>query len=108
MASTNDGASKDCKDKKELFIRALRNIFESLTPSALDTQSNDEGAGTSCLNDCISSDQGVLVVSCIVTLSKILDNILLESKYNPKTRTIKLSNRLFRDKIGTVPGGGEF
>ena len=107
MASSKDGVSKDWKGKEELFIQALRSVFESLITSPLDTPSNDDNVDTR-LNDYISSDQGVLVVSCIVTLCKILDNILLESKYNPKTRTIKLSNRLFCDKIGTVPGGGKF
>ena len=45
--------------------------------------------------------------ACIITLCKILDNILLEKKYTTKTRSIKLSNKLFQDKIGVVPGGGE-
>jgi len=45
---------------------------------------------------------------CIITLSKILDNILREKKYNPKTRSIKLTNRLFREKIGLVPGATDF
>lgn len=46
--------------------------------------------------------------ACIITLCKILDNILLEKKYTSKTRSIKLSNKLFQDKIGVVPGGGEY
>ena len=45
--------------------------------------------------------------ACIITLCKILDNILLEKKYTTKTRSIKLSNKLFQDKNGVVPGGGE-
>jgi len=42
---------------------------------------------------------------CVITLCKILDNILLERKYNPKTRSIKLSNKLFRERVGSIPGG---
>jgi len=45
--------------------------------------------------------------SCVITLCKVLDNILLERQYNPKTRSIKLSNQLFRERVGSVPGGGE-
>lgn len=46
--------------------------------------------------------------SCLITLSKVLDNILLERKYNPKTRSIKLGNKLFRERVGRIPGGVEF
>jgi hypothetical protein len=46
--------------------------------------------------------------SCVITLCKVLDNILLERQYNPKTRSIKLSNQLFRERVGSVPGGVEF
>lgn len=48
-----------------------------------------------------------ITVLCVVTLSKVLDNILLERQYNPKTRSIKLGNKLFRDRVGSVPGGGK-
>ena len=48
-----------------------------------------------------------LVCGAIITLCKILDNIILEKKYNAKTRSIKLSNKLFKDKVGKVSGGGE-
>lgn len=44
---------------------------------------------------------------CLITLCKVLDNILLERQYNPKTRSIKLGNKLFRDRVGKVPGGGK-
>ena len=47
-------------------------------------------------------------ISCVVTLCKVLDNILLEREYNAKTRTIKLGNKLFRERVGCVPGGGEY
>ena len=52
------------------------------------------------VNKCLAS-------SCVITLCKILDNIILERKYNAKTRSIKLSNKLFKDKVGKVIGGGE-
>ncbi len=48
-----------------------------------------------------------LACACVITLCKILDNIILERKYNPKTRSIKLSNKLFKDKVGKVLGGGK-
>lgn len=48
-----------------------------------------------------------LACSCVITLCKILDNIILEKKYNAKTRSIKLSNKLFKDKVGKVQGGGK-
>jgi|EP00979_Chaetoceros_neogracilis_P000445 hypothetical protein len=44
---------------------------------------------------------------CLITLCKVLDNILLERQYNPKTRSIKLGNKLFHDRVGKVPGGGK-
>lgn len=48
-----------------------------------------------------------ITASCLITLCKVLDNILLERQYNPKTRSIKLGNKLFRDRVGKVPGGGK-
>ncbi len=46
-------------------------------------------------------------ISCVITLCKVLDNILLERQYNSKTRSIKLGNKLFRERVGSVPGGGK-
>jgi len=54
-----------------------------------------------------ASGESEITVLCLVTLSKVLDNILLERQYNPKTRSIKLGNKLFRDRVGSVPGGGK-
>jgi hypothetical protein len=54
-----------------------------------------------------ANGEAEMTVLCLVTLSKVLDNILLERQYNPKTRSIKLGNKLFRERVGSVPGGGE-
>lgn len=48
-----------------------------------------------------------VTASCLVTLCKVLDNIILEKKYNAKTRSIKLGNKLFRERVGNIPGGGK-
>lgn len=53
------------------------------------------------------SGESLVTMSCIITLCKVVDNMLLERQYNPKTRSIKLGNKLFRDRVGSVPGGGE-
>ena len=53
------------------------------------------------------SGETLVTMSCIITLCKVVDNMLLERQYNPKTRSIKLGNKLFRDRVGSVPGGGE-
>ena len=54
-----------------------------------------------------ANGEAEMTVLCLVTLSKVLDNILLERQYNPKTRSIKLGNKLFRERVGSVPGGGK-
>jgi len=54
-----------------------------------------------------SAKVDAITASCLITLCKVLDNILLERQYNPKTRSIKLGNKLFRDRVGKVPGGGK-
>ena len=60
--------------------------------------------------------------ACISTLTKMLDNILSEYKplavgggsspskkpYNPKTRSVKLTNKMFHARVGSVEGGIAF
>ena len=52
--------------------------------------------------------------ACALTLAKIVDNILDEIRsggailYDGKKRSLRLTNRVFRDRIGAVDGGVEF
>ena len=45
---------------------------------------------------------------CIVTLAKVLDNIITESTYNKKTRKLKLSNQTFARRVARHEGGVDF
>ena len=42
---------------------------------------------------------------CVVTLAKVLDNILLEERYEKKTRKFKMSNETFNRRVVRHPGG---
>ncbi|KAI2494375.1 hypothetical protein MHU86_20147 [Fragilaria crotonensis] len=44
---------------------------------------------------------------CVVTLAKVLDNILTEEKYEKKTRKFKLSNETFKRRVVRHSGGLE-
>jgi len=45
---------------------------------------------------------------CIVTLAKVLDNILAENSYNKKTRKLKLTNSTFNRRVARHKGGVPF
>ena len=45
---------------------------------------------------------------CIVTIAKVLDNILTEKEYNKKTRKLKLSNPTFEKRVVRHVGGVDF
>jgi hypothetical protein len=80
------------------FLKALSRIESTYE----DISGGDNDGSSTELNN-----EKALASACIITLCKILDNIILEKKYNPKTRSIKLSNKLFKDKVGKVLGGGK-
>jgi hypothetical protein len=42
---------------------------------------------------------------CVVTLAKVLDNILTEETYEKKTRKLKLSNETFQRRVARHSGG---
>lgn len=56
------------------------------------------------LNNNFDSDSEI----CIVTLMKLLDNILKQPYDNPKVRSIRINNPNFDKKIGSKKGGIEF
>ena len=78
------------------FFRALAKIESTYEDHDDDDDNGDE----------VNNVQKSLASSCVITLCKILDNIIFEKQYNAKTRSIKLSNKLFKDKVGKVSGGG--
>lgn len=45
---------------------------------------------------------------CMVTLAKVLDNILTESSYDKKTRKLKLTNKTFSRRVARHKGGIDF
>lgn len=105
----------------DAFLNALRKIESSYeedanlsrddsvintAPATSTTTTTINNNGKDDSNNIIGANKN-LACSCVITLCKILDNIILEKKYNAKTRSIKLSNKLFKDKVGKVQGGGE-
>jgi tetratricopeptide (TPR) repeat protein len=45
---------------------------------------------------------------CVLTLAKVLDNILTETCYEKKTRKLKLTNETFSRRVARHPGGLDF
>lgn len=104
MTGIDDLISSD-----DAFLDALRKIEASYQNGHLN--GSTISSSSSAIMDTPTKNAAVidknLACSCIITLCKILDNIILEKRYNAKTRSIKLSNKLFKDKVGKVQGGGK-
>ena len=66
---------------------------------------SDLGAFEKALENIRTSNPSNISANCLVTLCKVLDNILSEKEYNAKTRSIKLNNKVFHERVGRVSGG---
>jgi len=100
--SSSSSSSLMHEDAHSKSISAFQRSLDKVAKfnSTLSKSGSNANAPSSVKVDAITA-------SCLITLCKVLDNILLERQYNPKTRSIKLGNKLFRDRVGKVPGGGK-
>lgn len=97
---------------RALLLLECNNTDGNSNTAALSFRSGGElDAGKRSLNHAIEmilhNNFDVDTKACFVTFIKILDNIL-QQPGNEKTRSIRLSNPAFHEKVGQRTGGGTF
>ncbi len=92
----NNKKMSNLKDSKEKASSQLVKSSEFETDRKLTTEQLQQ------LDEVVSK---VVSEVCMITLLKVLDNIIEEKDFNPKTRRFKLTNPTFQKRITSHPGG---